>query len=92
MRFVKKIGFTDWESRQLCDGAFVVVDQSAKPLSALDRQVGVRRWRFSDGSIADGLVRSFSVVVLVDVFAQDQLRSLKECIGEEAPDVHRGLA
>ena len=38
MRFAKKIGFTDWESRQLCDGAFVVVDQSAESLPALDRQ------------------------------------------------------
>ena len=56
MHFVKKIGFTDWESRQLCDGAFVVVDQSAESLSALDRQAGVRQWRFGDGSVADGLV------------------------------------
>ena len=56
MHFVKKIGFTDWESRQLCDGAFVVVDQSTESLPALDRTLK-SSLQYSRGSIAASAFR-----------------------------------
>ena len=63
-----------------------MVDQSAKPLSALDRQAGVRRWRFGDGPVADGLVRSFAIVVVVDEFAHNDVDGAMIVADELAED------